>query len=396
MGRAETLTLLPMDRWRELMGIHPSHFNGLAGSKAPFQSGCRDLWDQNDREDLAHTIAQAEQLIADALGFWPAPKFITDEKISYGLDGMRSDWEYGEVQTRYGYVICFGTEELTLIEADASVVYTDHDHDQYGREELATIGETLGGAYAQPITSDCDPCDVAVFFREADGAWDDHDPRWEIRPVKADSDGGVLYITAESSLFVKPEVWDLVRLEDPAWWREFDTDHLVQFVDLYCRSIDYELPVTLYWEGVCECDSPCSHVSQTGCAYITDKKRGFFVPKPATWNGTSHVYAAPTYSPPPESLLVNYYAGYPLDPRTCRMDPNLEKAIVKLTNALLPEPPCGFCDLAERRWKQDRANVDPLTPEAASMPWDMYSVGALEAWRIVKRYALGQGGKLGR
>ena len=78
------------------------------------------------------------------------------------------------------------------------------------------------------------------------------------------------------------------------------------------------------------------------------------------------------------------------------MNANLERAIVKLTNVLLPEPPCGFCDAAQTRWQNDRQNIDPLTPEAASMPWDLYSQGALEAWRIVKKLAMGRGGKMGR
>ena len=78
------------------------------------------------------------------------------------------------------------------------------------------------------------------------------------------------------------------------------------------------------------------------------------------------------------------------------MNANLERAIVKLTNVLLPEPPCNFCDAAQIRWQNDRKVIDPLTPEAASMPWDLYAQGALEAWRIVKRLAMGRGGKLGR
>jgi hypothetical protein len=78
------------------------------------------------------------------------------------------------------------------------------------------------------------------------------------------------------------------------------------------------------------------------------------------------------------------------------MNSQLERAIVKLTNALLSEPPCGFCDPAKARWAQDRKDIDPLTPEAASLPWDLYKQGALEAWRIVKRFAMGQGGKMGR
>jgi hypothetical protein len=103
------------------------------------------------------------------------------------------------------------------------------------------------------------------------------------------------------------------------------------------------------------------------------------------------VYGAPTYTQPPVKLRYDYLAGYPRDSRTCRMHPMLERAVVKLTNALLPEPPCGFCDVAEKIWKNDRRNVDPLTPESASLPWDMYSQGALEAWRIVKRFSRATG-----
>jgi hypothetical protein len=40
--------------------------------------------------------------------------------------------------------------------------------------------------------------------------------------------------------------------------------------------------------------------------------------------------------------------------------------------------------------------IDPLTPEAASMPWDIYKRGALEAWRIIKLFSMGVGGKVGR
>jgi hypothetical protein len=79
------------------------------------------------------------------------------------------------------------------------------------------------------------------------------------------------------------------------------------------------------------------------------------------------------------------------------MNASMERAIVKLTNALLPEPPCGFCgDVAVRTWQDDRRPIDPLTPEAASMPWDVYKRGALEAWRIVKLFSRAKGGKVGR
>jgi hypothetical protein len=190
-------------------------------------------------------------------------------------------------------------------------------------------------------------------------------------------------ITAESSLFVKPNLWELTELnsqvqpgnaaDNLAWIIDFDTSNLVSQVDVYCRTVNEATPLTLQWEGVCDCAGVCQHKTQTACAYRTDKRRGFFAPRPATWNGTTNIYAAPLHCHiPPESVLANYRAGYPLD-KSCRMNSNMERAIVKLTNALLPEPPCGFCgDVANRTWQDDRREIDPLTPEAASMPWDIY------------------------
>src|SRR3972149_5077151 len=119
---------------------------------------------------------------------------------------------------------------------------------------------------------------------------------------------------------------------------------------------------------------------------------GLSIPKRQShYNGTVFVPVLP-----PVAMILKQRAGLALDTRTCSMNPNLERAIIKLTNVLLPEPPCGFCDQAQIRWQNDRKAIDPLTPEAASMPWDLYAQGALEAWRIVKRMAMGRGGKLGR
>jgi hypothetical protein len=379
----------------------------MDGSKAPVVKGCdsRGIWDQTARDALAWTMAQAEEMIAEYLNFWPAPKFITDEEIAFRLPGVRGDWWNAEIETEWAYNECFGTEQLTLVQAGANVIYTDSDGDPNGREELATISGT--GLYVEELAACDDKCEVAIFFREEDGAEDPADCRWEIRPIKVDIDGATMSITAESSLFVKPELWELTELnsqvepgnaaDNLAWIIEFDTSNLVQQVDIYCRTVNEATPLTLQWEGVCDCPGVCQHKTQTACAYRTDKRRGFFAPRAATWNGTTNVYTTPLHcNIPPESVLANYRAGYPLD-KSCRMNASMERAIVKLTNALLPEPPCGFCgDVAVRTWQDDRRPIDPLTPEAAAMPWDIYKRGALEAWRIVKLFAMAKGGKVGR
>jgi len=394
MGRSDTITILPMDLYSKIMQLHPSHFNGMNSAKAPMRQGCDEVWDQDARDLLAWTMQQAEQLIAIELGFQPAPAFVTNERIPFALTGVRSDWLNAELETAYGYVESYGTETLTLVQAGATVEYLDLDNDPNEREETAEIGNLI----YDDLGACADPCNVAVFFRVADGAEDAADSRWEIRPIKVDIDGSTMRIRAESSLFVRPELWDLTRLDclgsgDPNLWRrDFSLTNLVSNVDVYCRTVNTTLPATLLWDGRCRCTGTCSHETQTACAYETDLKHGFFIPRPASG---ANVESAPTWWKPPEAVRVNYRAGFPLD-QNCRMNANLERAIVKLTNVLLPEPPCNFCDAAKVRWDKDRKFIDPLTPEAASMPWDLYSMGALEAWRIVKRYAMGRGGKMGR
>lgn len=389
-------TLLPLSRYAEIMQIYLPHFWQMNGAKAPLTGGCDKVWDENARNLLEWTILQAEELIANELGFWPAPKFITNEEILFGLEGTRWDWHNAEVKTRWGYIDNFGVEKLTLVMEGAGIQYSDVDNDPLAREERALIGTAI---YAD-LPACSRPCDVAVFFRVADGAEDAADPRYEIRPIKVDIDNSTMRITAESSLFLRPDLRQLTEAESAgssdklAWRYDFELANLVSQVDVYCRTINTATPVVLQWDGACSCTDVCGHRTQTGCGHITHKRRGFFSPRPATWNGTANVATYGCYDGVPESLKVHYRAGYPLDSRTCRMNSLFERAIVKLTNVLLPEPPCSYCDAAKVRWENDRKPVDPLTPEAAALPWDLYAQGALEAWRLIKRLAIGRGGKI--
>jgi len=390
--------LLPPNRYAEIMQIPLPHFNQMGGALAPLNDGCDDIWDQNDRDELVWALEQAEQYIADYLRYYPAPKFVTNEEVQIGLHGSRSDWWNAGLSTEYGYVQGFGTETLTLKEPDVPILYENKNNNPFDdRPTLATL--VVGGLYSQIDACDS-ACDVAVFFREEDGAEDAADARWEVRPIKVDIDDNIMYIKINPAYLVKPTIWGLNRQEclgsddENAWIADFDVDNLVTHVDIYCRTINTTLPLTLKWDGYCHCASPCSHQTQTGCALQTNMKLGHFQARPAT--GTNQLASiSSNVSGPPLFASVNYYGGYPLD-RYCRMNERLERAIVKLANTLMPEPQCGFCDLADTKWRSDRENIDPLTPESANMPWDLYTQGALDAWRVVKRMALGSGGKMGR
>lgn len=227
-------TLLPLARYAEIMQIPLPHFQQMAGPLAPLGSGCDKVWDQDARDLLAWTMVQAEEMIAQELGFWEAPKFITNENIPFGIDRVRSDWYNAEVRTEWSYVECYGTEQLTLVMADALVEYSSSDSDPLSRQEIGQVGNAL---YADlPACSNV--CDVAVFFRVADGAEDAADDRWEIRPIKVDIDGSTMRITAPASLFIRPELWslteqDCVGSDDKNKWKwDFKVANLVSKVDV--------------------------------------------------------------------------------------------------------------------------------------------------------------------
>jgi hypothetical protein len=392
MARSNYLTRLPLDEYAYYMGIPICHFNQLDGPKAPKRDNCDDIWDQKDRDDLAITMQQAEEFVEDGLEFRAAPTFEVDEYHIFGANNIRLDWFNAEFRLKYKHLIELGRETLTLKEADATISYLNLDNDPLDREETARIGDTLY-ADLEPCSA---ACDVAVFFRVADGAYDAADPAWEIRPIrKIDIDGTTMRLEFESCQLVKPELWDLTRgdcvgSDDPNRWKwNFELGNLVTAVDVYCRGITTANPICVYWDE--NCSTPCSPESQTACAYKLDKRLGILRPRTTSSTGA---YSAPTYDVPPSHLKVSYKAGYSLD-RNCQMNPLLKRAICKLTNAMLPEPPCGFCDLAETRWHEDRRPVvlasEVTELEAMNWPVDMYR-GALEAARIVKRMTLSSGG----
>ncbi|MDP2727535.1 MAG: hypothetical protein Q8P59_08310, partial [Dehalococcoidia bacterium] len=72
MGRANTRTMLPLDRWSYHLGMDPRHFNGLETSLRParlcHQPTLQYAWQDSDRvgrDDIAQAIAQAESEIVD-------------------------------------------------------------------------------------------------------------------------------------------------------------------------------------------------------------------------------------------------------------------------------------------------------------------------------------------
>ena len=251
----------------------------------------------------------------------------------------------------------------------------DLDNDPRGIKETAVIGDWL----YDMLPACSEECSLKVFFRAADGAKDTAHPAWEIRPLNIDIDGNFAIIQAPAPLFIKPELTLLTKQDcfksdnEEAWIWAYDESNLVGYVDIFCETIDTDDQGSIYWQYGC---GNCTENSAEICIYSIDDWIGRFKIEPKTGECVSAC--------PPQRMTINYKSGYPLD-EYCRMDVNLQRAVIKLTNALLPQTPCG-CTYPFNIWTHDRQPIDPLTPEAATLPWNLYSQGALEAWRIVRMY----------
>jgi hypothetical protein len=82
-------------------------------------------WQQQhlSREEVAQAIADAEQMIADELLYWPAPKYFVDTPVEYPRPARRDLYGYGgtprgepkSVQLPWHHVVSGGLFNRTLI-----------------------------------------------------------------------------------------------------------------------------------------------------------------------------------------------------------------------------------------------------------------------------------------
>jgi len=136
MARSDIKTWLPLDRWAQIVGLHPLHWNGLASTALIPNNICGDVWFQyswqhSDRvghEDVAMAIQQAEMIIAAEVGFNLLPDWTVAERLTYpqpGVPGVYSSGglnvrgQFNSVELRRGHVISGGVGTKTLIEAAA-------------------------------------------------------------------------------------------------------------------------------------------------------------------------------------------------------------------------------------------------------------------------------------
>lgn len=415
MARASVGTLLALDRYSYILGIVPAHFNqGVSDTVFPLSNRCSDVWFQHpwqafdsvSREDLALEIANAEQDLADYLGWWPAPVWIEQEVEMYPRDHRPDVYRVGGANIRgqgksikadYGKIVSPGQRTVSLISSPSVAVgdlaYSDEDGDGFPETVTVTATTTLTNA-----------CDLKVYFYDHDG-----DQAWEIRPARTrEIAAGTWTATFWKWQFIDPDRWEAIPTITDATAIDLDTDVYVDQVDVYYEYTDTTATsAAFYWEGlpsttICSvclgvgC-AQCSLTEQTGCIHIRDAERGVVVPRPATYEDGAWSASAWAVCRDPDQVKVYYQSGLISQPhmqgRDC--DPLSDwwaQTIAMLATARLERPfcTCGNSAALAEEWRIDLA----LAGESGrSTPFELLSNpfgtrrGEVRAWQRVSSLA---------
>lgn len=363
MARANTHTIMPLDRWAELVGINPVHFNGAAGRKVwPVSNSCQFVWPQHawqtveefiNRELVAQTLSMAENQIATLMGYFHAPNLITERIAWKGV--------YSTYRTRRMKVRNIGSFSSRYL-GKAVISYRDDDEDMW--DETAAFSFTL--------PEGVDVNDVRVHYPGHSGSL-----LWEIRPVSLTANNTSLAGTFKTWQAVLPQLQERfpvsdgnlepIDIDDPA--------NLLTEVELYASvySASGVNVNTLQTCRYCQDNGPVPYN-----ANLIDPQQGLFS-------------LTPTDCPPcncgtPTWFDVTYESGLGTP------DPIIEQAIALLTLARFNNPPCR-CSSVFTQYSTlaidiaDRKNNRFLTIDGANSPLGTRQ-GEMAVWNSISRLGM--------
>jgi len=414
MARADTFTKLPLDRWAQLIGIHPLHFNGITLETLAPAMNCSSPWlqhawqggmvqnaDRMGREEIAMAIRQAEEDIERNLKFRLLPTWEEDEwkptirarkPETVNLYGTDIRGYHAIVPAGWGHFISGGVEVKDGIPNPSAIDWKDLDTDGYEETGEVTVA-----------TSVTDPCEISIYYPGKLGA-----DEWEIRPINVSIALGVATITFQRHLAVLEALQEAFVPENVDG---SDDGNFLTEVEVYHHHNDPQTQVTFMWEplpGACDCGSTtcpvCSYSTQTGCLTVRgDLKDSMIAFRPASWDSDNEQFIAAEWSigRQPDVARLYYYAGLRAKGVTCprtRMDSMWEQVVAAYAASLMSRTICD-CERAHanfERWQVDLAYTSgagqieaySISPSDLDNPFGT-RLGAVFAWKRVKDYARG-------
>lgn len=425
MARAETRTILPLDRFAKIIGISPLMFNqvelneddptGRAAMQPPTTCDMpfvQHSWQQGaggcvGREEIARAIADAESMITHWCGFTPGVTWFKDDNVDFPRPFNRLGFNHwgmdvrgfpNVVKTNFGYVQMGGIEAKSQIQSGAVLTYIDNDGDGYA--EIANV--------LVPLLPEVQEDEVAVYYpgHNADDAW-------EIRPIKVemDIDGqNTCSITFRREQAVTEEILEafVAQAADGMNDADFLTD-----VDIYRHYNDPSQQATLIWQAPGGCGacgsvgcSVCLTQQQPGCLNVRESRVGLVALQPGDWNVSTGLFN-PTFFAEcraPDRVKLNYRAGR-IDSRLhnpmIEMSAFWERAVSYYALSFMDRPLCTCENIRAKtaHWSEDLYTSSATTSGGSHVSRMAMGLldnplgttrGAIFAWRLVQRERLGE------
>lgn len=315
MAKLLQRTAVSPERFRNNFSLQPLAFWTL-GNPSLFDPAieCNRPWskydyqqpDQASRQNLAETLRDAEEAVANFVGYRPAPTWLEDVIVPfpkiYGKwhtsNGKNFTGHNASVYADVGWVIDGGIRGTTLMGADLPLAYDDVDGD--GWDEMAAVVVT------KPVTPDIIPASQVVkIFHSGYGG----DTRSEIREVKLVAEDATTWtFRIDSWLLVDPELYEAFPMR--TGFEPIDAtapENFVLTVDAYWEFNDFTSPPgTLIWE-----EQESEPVFQPAFLEVKDRVNGLIIPHPARYDIDNDVWVETSYSRPytPDRVQMNLYAG---------------------------------------------------------------------------------------
>jgi len=391
MVKVSTETLLSLEQYAEILGYEPRHFQSVLCKAFPDRTDVDDVifkysWQnftQASHEEIAVAIAAAEERIASYIGFWPAPKYITEEWHPYPslapISGfvMAPDYNPRNATLRKPTVHCKwkkfikgGRRKVDLVSESETIIYSDEDSD--GFDETATI--TVTGL----TTTGWLPKEIGVYRST------DTDPVERIRGLKVTISGGTVTIVGQSVLFLDPDQWE--HAKDGNAVDGDDSGSYLTKVNIYreyCSDEGVDYAALLYLSQSSSASPLSAFTATYGVLQPYDKERSIVSLIPATWDDDTSAWTSRNLNAIPSLVQLNYLAGIDTDSQG-RMQPMLARAVAALATALITKPvvSVGPPENLQQQWQ--------VAVAAGEVPFGVYScpwgirLGAYEAYSIVR------------
>jgi hypothetical protein len=335
-GDVTPRSAIPLVRYARLIGYSECAFFGVSRPDN-MRSSCRQLWTQEQRDDILYYLAEAQDEIEAVIQYPLQPTWFVDERHPVKCT----------IITVWGKIIAAGIRAESVISDDAVVDLTGGMGLSFSvntTHPTVTIIYDLGSI---PLT------ELHVFYPDTDV---------EITPSDIDYDPltHTLVITIPRCRLVE---WSIRENDESGI--EYTTDTNFQgTVDVHRIYNDPSVQGKLHYKGA-PCTSFCTDSFDSVCEYIKNADIGAIQLDPSkNWSMCPHQYS---YSE------VNYQAGL------LQLTRQAESAIIRLAHSKMPVEPCG-CDVTQRLWARDRNIPAVMTRERVECPFGM-SDGAWTAWK---------------